>query len=158
MNDISFTRYFRLHPGRIECDAGGLRVGGVALLARGANGAWTKRDERDLDRELSKVYGFPLDFARMRRGVDAVAAALANGELARAQIAALLLQLPDPPASVGLQPDALQKRRLARDLVVCGLLKADADWDDKHPRTGAPPNPGWLAPKSGEPGAEEDRG
>ena len=157
MNDISFTRYFRLHPGRIECDAGGLRVGGVALLARGAKGAWAKRDERDLDRELSKLYGFPLDFARMRRGVDAVAAALANGELARAQIAALLLQLPDPPASAGPQPDALQKRRLARDLVACGLLKADADWDDKHPRTGAPPNPGWFAPKSGEPGADEPK-
>ena len=83
-----------------------------------------------------------------RRGVDAVAAALTNGELARAQIVALLLQLPDPPASTGDRPDGLEKRRLARDLVDCGLLKADADWDDKHPRTGAPPNPGWFAPTS----------
>jgi hypothetical protein len=157
MNDISFARCFRLLPGRIECDAGGLRAGGVALLARDAKGAWTRRDERDLDRELSKLYGFPLDFARMRRGLDAVAGALGNGELARAQIAALLLRLPDPPASAGPQSDALQKRRLARDLVACGLLKADADWDDKHPRTGAPPNPGWFAPRSGEPGVDEPK-
>ena len=62
MGDLSFTRYFRLRPGAIECDADGLRVGGVALLARDANGAWTRRDESDLSRELSKLYGFPLDF------------------------------------------------------------------------------------------------
>ena len=36
----------------------------------------------------------------------------------------------------------------------CGLLKADADWDNKHPRTGAPPNPGWFAPTSGTPAAD----
>ncbi len=155
MGEMSFARYFQLRPGRIECDTGGLRVGGVALLARDAKGGWTRRDEGDLSRELSKLYGFPLDFGRVRMRIDAVAAALGSGDLARAQIAALLLQLPDPPASAGAQPGALEKRLLARDLVACGLLKADADWDDKHPRTGAPPNPGWFAPKPDEPGAEE---
>jgi hypothetical protein len=157
MNDISFMRYFQLRPGRIECDAGGLRVGGIALLARDAKGAWTRRDKRDFGRELSKLYGFPLDFARMRKGIDALAAALGNGEIARAQIVALLLQLPDPPVSAGSQHGALEKRRLARDLVACGLLKADAEWDDKRPRTGEPPNPGWFAPKSGEPGADKPK-
>ena len=159
MGEMSFARYFRLCPGRIECDARGLRVGAVALLAREAKGGWTRRDERDLSRELSKLYGFPLDFAHMRRGVDAVAVALGNGEIARAQIGTLLLQLPDPPASAGAQPSALEKQRLARDLVACGLLKADADWDEKHPRTGAPPNPGWFAPTSGDAGGgqAEDR-
>ncbi len=157
MGEMSFARYFRLCPGRIECDAQGLRVGAVALLAREAKGGWTRRDERDLSRELSKLYGFPLDFAHMRRGVDAVAVALRNGEIARAQIATLLLQLPDPPASASSQPSALEKQVLARDLIACGLLKADADWDEKHPRTGAPPNPGWFAPSSGEPGADEPK-
>jgi hypothetical protein len=61
----------------------------------------------------------------------------------------LLLQLPDPSPAAIAQPDGLEKRRLARDLAACGLLKADADWDDKHPRTGAPPNPGWFAPTEG---------
>ena len=78
MSDLSFARFFRLRPGGVECDAGGLRVGGVALVARDANGAWTRRDEGDLSRELSKLYGFPLDFGSRRRGVDAVAAALAK--------------------------------------------------------------------------------
>jgi hypothetical protein len=97
MSDLSFARFFRLRSGGIECDAHGLRVGGVALLALNAKDAWTRRDEGDLNRELSKLYGLPLDLERKRRGVDAVAAALNKGELARAQIAALLLQLPDPP-------------------------------------------------------------
>jgi hypothetical protein len=149
MGDLSFARCFRLRPGGVECDAGGLRVGDVALVARDANGAWTRRDENALSRELSKLYGLPLDFGSRRRGVDAVAAALAKGEIARAQIAALLLRLPDPPASVGGQSDKLEKRRLADELLACGLLKADADWDEKHPRAGAPPNPGWFAPTQG---------
>jgi len=97
MDDLSFARRFRLRPGGIECDPDGLRVGGVALLARDTKGALMRRDERDLGRELSKRYGFPVEIERKRRGVDAVAAALAKGELARAQIAALLLRLPDPP-------------------------------------------------------------
>jgi hypothetical protein len=157
MDDVVFARYFRLRPGQIECDAGGLRIGGVALLARDAKGAWTRRDERDLNRELSKLYGFPLDVGHNRRRIDSVAAALGNGDLARAQIGALLLRLPDPPASAGVQPGALEKRRLARDLAACGLLKADADWDEKHPRIAAPPNPGWFAPSPGAPGADKPK-
>jgi hypothetical protein len=34
-------------------------------------------------------------------------------------------------------------------------LKADDGWDEKHPRTGSPPNPGWFAPKPDEAQAEE---
>jgi hypothetical protein len=51
----------------------------------------------------------------------------------------------------------LEKRRLADDLVACGLLKADADWDEKHPRTGAPPNPGWFAPTPGTLAADKPK-
>ena len=53
-----------------------LRVGGIALLVRDAKGAWARRDERDLNRELSKLYGLPLDVGRKRGGLDAVAAGL----------------------------------------------------------------------------------
>jgi hypothetical protein len=149
MGDLSFARTFRLRPGAIECDADGLRIGGVALLSRDAKGAWARRDGGEINRELSERYGLPLDCERKSGALDAVAAALTNGELARAQVGALLLQLPDPPSAAIAQSDGLEKRRLARDLVACGLLKADADWDDKHPRTGAPPNPGWFAPTDG---------
>lgn len=154
MGGLSFARTFRLHSGAIECDADGLRVGGVALLARDAKGSWTRRDGSELNRELSKLYGLPLDCERKGRALDAVAAALTNGELARAQIGALLLRFPDPPASASGHADGLEKRRLVDGLLACGLLKADADWDDKHPRTGAPPNPGWFASTQGAPGAD----
>lgn len=154
MGGLSFARTFRLRPGAIECDANGLRVGGVALLARDAKGAWTQRDGGELNRELSKLYGLPLDCQRKGRALDAIAGALTNRELARAQIGALLLRFPDPPASASGHADGLEKRRLVDGLVVGGLLKADADWDDKHPRTGAPPNPGWFASTQGAPGAD----
>ena len=101
MGSLSFARYFRLRPGAIECDADGLRVGSVALLARDAKGSWTRRDGAELNRELSKLYGLPLDCERKSGGLDAIAAALTNGELARAQIGALLLRLPDPSAPAG---------------------------------------------------------
>jgi hypothetical protein len=154
MGGLSFARYFRLRPGAIECDVDGLRVGSVALLARDAKGAWTRRDGGELNRELSKLYGLPLDCERKGGALDAVAAALTSGELARAQVGALLLQLPDPPAPAGVPVDGLEKRRLVDGLLACGLLKADADWDDKHPRTGAPPNPGWFASSQGAPAAD----
>jgi hypothetical protein len=95
--------------------------------------------------------GATLGFESKRGGLEAVAAALTNGEIARAQIAALLLQLPDPPASTSAQSVDLQKRRLARDRIVCGLLKANAVRDAMRPRTGEPPNPGWFAPTSEAP-------
>ena len=79
--------------------------------ARDANGVWTKRPQGDLSRERSKLYGVPLDFGSKRRGVEAVAAALTSGEIARAQTAASRLQLPDPPVSPSAQSDNLEKRR-----------------------------------------------
>ena len=131
-----------------------MRVEGVALLTRDEKGAWTRRHEGELNRELSKLYRLPLDCERKGRALDKVAAALTNGELARAQIGALLLQFPDPPAPASVHADGLEKRRLVDGLLACGLLKADADWDEKHPRTGAPPNPGWFASAQGAPAAD----
>jgi len=154
MGALSCVRFFQLRSGGVECDGDGPRVGGVALLARDATGRWAGRDEGDLSRELAKLYGFPIDFGAKRRGVEAVAAALTNGELARAQIVTLLRQLPDPSGAADERSGDSEKRRLARDLIACGLLKADADWDEKHPRTGEPPNPGWFAPTSEARGSE----
>lgn len=155
MNAFPLGRFFRLSPRGIECDEDGLRVGDVALLARNATGVWTLRDERELGAELSGVYGVAVDVGSKRAGLLTVASALQAGNLARAQIAALLLQLPDPPP---LADDAFVKADrggLARDLVACGLLKADDEWEEAHPRTGAAPNPGWFAPKPKEPEANK---
>jgi hypothetical protein len=80
------------------------------------------------------------------RALKVVADALNDGELPRAQIAALLLRLPDPPA---LRKSAANGLELAAELADSGILIRD--WDpDEHPRAGGPPNPGWFAPKDSD--------
>jgi hypothetical protein len=143
--DIEPTRLFRLAPGRIACDADGLRIGDLPLLARDERGGWAMRPPLDLNPALASIYGFPVDVAGKRGGLSAVAGALNDGDLARAQIAALFLHLPDPPDS----GPPIEKLRLASELASCGLLKVDPDWDAKHPRTGTAPNPGWFATTAG---------
>lgn len=152
MNQFPVVRFFRLFPGGIECDKDGLRVGGVTLLALNAKGGWTPRDDRDLATDLSRLYGFPVDIGSKRAGLTVVATALQSGDIAKAQIAALHLQLPEPINNRSAQET--DRENLARDLIACGLLKADADGDAKHPRTGSPPNPGWFANKPKDPSAE----
>jgi hypothetical protein len=147
MNDFSSLRFFRLSPGGIECDEGGLRVGDVALLARDEKGAWAVREGCDLGRELSRVYGLPVDASAKMAGFATVAEALQGRNIAKAQIAALLLRLPDPLPLAGAALGKSGEQRLCRDLAACGLLKADGDWDEKHPRTGSSLNPGWFASK-----------
>jgi hypothetical protein len=118
-------------------------------LARDARGVWETRDEHDVGGDLSRVYGFPVDVRAKMAGFGAVARALQSGNIAKAQVAALLLRLPDPLPLSGAGFGQSRERRL-HELVACGLLKADSDWEDKHPRTGSPPNPGWFARKPGE--------
>jgi hypothetical protein len=96
MLDLPFVRTFRLSRGGIECDEQGLRIGGLALLARDGRGAWKTRDECDLGHDLSHVYGFRVDARAKMAGFGVVAKALQDGNLAKAQIAALPLRLPDP--------------------------------------------------------------
>lgn len=143
--DIEPTRWFRLAARQVACDADGLRIGDLPLLARDARGGWAMRPASDLNPALASVYGFPVDIAAKRCGLSAVARGLNDGDLARAQVTALFLHLPDPP-----DPGrAIEKRWLASALAACGLLKADPDWDAKHPRTGTAPNPGWFATTAG---------
>ncbi len=122
MNQLPVVRFFRLFPGRIEGDKSGLRVGDVMLLAPNPNGDWTLRDERDLAVDLSRLYGFPVDGGSKRAGLTVVATALQSGDIAKAQIAALHLQLPEPINNRGAQET--DRENLARDLIACGLLKA----------------------------------
>ncbi len=152
VNHFPVVRFFRLSPGGVECDKEGLRVGDVTLLALNANGGWTPRADGDLAIDLSRLYGFPVDIGSKRAGLTVVAAALQSGDIAKAQIAALHLQLPEPITNRSAQET--DRISLARDLVACGLLKADDDWDAKHPRTGSPPNPGWFANKPKDPSVE----
>jgi Restriction endonuclease fold toxin 5 len=155
MLDLPSVRTFRLSRGGIECDEQGLRVGDLALLVRDRRGAWAPRDESDLAHDLSHVYGIRVDARAKMAGFGVVAKALQDRNLAKAQIAALLLRLPDPPSRADGALAKSAEQRLYYDLVSCGLLKADADWDEKHPRAGSPPNPGWFASKPQDTQAKE---
>lgn len=155
MLDLPSVRTYRLSRGGVECDEQGLRVGDLSLLLRDGRGVWAPRNERDLGHDLSHIYGFRVDAQAKMAGFGVVANALQDGNMAKAQIAALLLRLPDPLSRADGALAKAAERRLYHDLVDCGLLKADADWDDKHPRTGSPPNAGWFASKPKDAQAEE---
>ncbi len=147
MLDLPSVRTFRLSRGGVECDEQGLRLGGLPLLSRDGRGVWAPRDECDLDHDLSRVYGLRVDARPKMAGFGVIAKSLQDGNLVKAQVAALLLRLPDPPSRTDAALGKSAEQRLFYDLVACGLLKADADWDEKHPRTGAPPNVAWFASK-----------
>ena len=151
------TRVFHLSEDGITCDGAGLRVGGVDLLepdparARGL----IARPDADLNLELSLRYRLPVDVVGKSHGLNRIADALERGDLALAQIGALLLQMPDPPA-LGKALGGDDAWDLAMQLAASGLLKAD--WDEtKHPRTGTPPNPRLVRADRARPERCDDR-
>jgi hypothetical protein len=137
---MDFDRIFRLSERRgdgVFCRNEGLFVGDTPLLEETAGGgarvAWRVRPQSQLEMELSKSYGVSVEFGAKMSGATAIARALTNGDLALAQIATLLLQLPDPPLSKGGEAPPDRSNELVGRLQLSGLLKAD--WDpQKHPR------------------------
>ncbi len=162
-----FERYFRLADesgAGVRCDAKVLFIGETSLLerTRGPSGLleWRPRPLFDLNRDLGKCYGLPVDFSSKIGGLAAVARALDRGDLVHAQIAALLLQIPDPPGLTKTPRTTSEITELARRLQASGLLKAD--WDPaKHPRWPAESPDGvggQFAPKDEVPGSAESVG
>jgi len=115
----------------VDCDEDGLFVAGVPLLEQSDVSGWRARPVADLDRDLSKAYGMPVTLEAKVLGLAATARALGNGELARAQMTALFLRLPEPPPLSKVTPPDLTG--LAHLLEFSGLLKRE--WNpDLHPR------------------------
>ena len=146
--------------GGVFCGEDGAFVGAIPLLARtrrSGKDEWRPRDCDDLSQEMSAQYGLPVDMSSKRGGLRVIAKALNEGDVVRAQIAAVLLGVPDPPSLSKGAPSRKGMIKLASDLRWSGLLKAD--WDpDEHPRwpAGAPDSQGGqFAPKGegGETGA-----
>jgi hypothetical protein len=145
---------FRLSPlgkGGVSCDEGGAFVGAVPVLSRTrGNGRdeWRVRDCDDLSKEMSAQYGLPVGMSSKRGGLRAIANALNEGDMARAQVATLLLRIPNPPSLSKGAPSRQEMIKLAGELHWSGVLK---DWDpDQHPRwpAGAPDSQGGqFAPK-----------
>jgi hypothetical protein len=148
--------------GGVFCDENGAFVGAVPLLVRtrrDGKDEWRPRDCDELSKEMSAQFGLPVDLSSKRGGLDVIARALSEGDLVRAQVATLLLGIPDPPSLSKGAPSRQEVIRLASDLHRSRLLKAD--WDpDQHPRwpAGAPDaQGGQFAPKD-EPAAGPSAG
>ena len=161
---MQFERYFRLadraRGSGVCCSNRGLFVGETALLERADasddRADWRPRPLADLNRDLARAYGLPVEFGAKIGGLAIVARALGRGDLAYAQIATLLLQIPDPPSLTKSDPTSPESLDLARNLQASGLL--NRDWDPaKHPRWPAhsPDGVGGrFAPRDGAAAAE----
>lgn len=144
----------------VFCSEDGAFLSGIPLLERDSGEEWRPRPVSDLNRDLSKRYGLPVELGRKMHGLEAIARALGGGDLIYARIATLHLEIPDPPplTKSAKTPDEIID--LAHQLRASGLLKAD--WDPaKHPRwpAGSPDSIGGeFAPAgaaSGDSAAEE---
>ena len=121
----------------ICCGEDGLSVGGAPLFVRAVlpdgGRAWRPLSAVEINEALGRVYGLPIDVASKVGGLAGVARALDGGDLARAQILALHLQLPDPPDLSKAADNPRLFSELAARLKASGLLKAD--WNPAlHPR------------------------
>ncbi len=157
-------REFRLSPvgsGRgISCDASGAFIGSLPLLKRIrrlGEEFWVPRDCAELSKEIGVVWNLPVEFASRAGGLNAIANALNDGDIARAQIATVLLAIPEPPARIeGINAHIVLTKFIC-DLYRGELIKAD--WDpDEHPRwpSGAPDSQGGQFAPKGESSATGD--
>lgn len=133
----------------IRCSADGAFVGDVALIERVGN-EWVPRKSEELSDALSKAYGLPVDVSAKRRGVAAVARALNEGDVARAQITMLFAHFPDPPQLAKRKPSPNEIVKLALALDWAGLLKINPN---HYP---AGPKGGQFAPKDADQDAQSD--
>ena len=161
MNDLPRFRLADPPHDGVTCDEHGLAVGGAPLLAKigAASGleGWALRPLPDLEQDLSLRYGVPIDLSSKVAGFGAVARALNEGDVPRAQIAALHLRLPAPPPLSKLG-DPAGITTLARQLLATGLLKRD--WNpDLHPRwpAGSPDSTGGEFAPGGSAGTSSAR-
>jgi hypothetical protein len=109
----------------------------------GGKQEWRPRECRQLSEQVGSSFGLPIDMSSKMGGLKAISNALNDGDIARAQIATVLLGIPDPPplAKGARSRDAMI--RFIRDLHWSGMIKAD--WNpDEHPRwpAGAPDSQG----------------
>ncbi len=151
-------REFHLSPhgnGGVSCNAEGAFIGSIPILRRlQRNGAdeWLPCDCDDLSEQMSAEYGLPIEMSAKAGGLKAIAKALNERDVARAQVATVLLGVPDPlPLSKG-DASPQQIIKLVCDLHWSGMLK----WvSDEHPRwpQGSPDSTGGrFAPKDAEAG------
>jgi len=143
----------RRETGGVSCDAEGAFIGSIPILRRlQRNGTyeWLPRDCDDLSEQMSAEYGLPIDMSPKAGGLKAIAKALNERDVARAQIATVLLGVPDPlPLSKG-ESSLQQMINLVCDLNWSGMLKWDSDDHPRWPAGSADGRGGEFAPKDTE--------
>ena len=114
-------------------------MGAIPLLERslgsgpGGQDQWQTCPVSDINHELSKCYGLPIEFDRKLSGLQVVARALSRGDVIHAQIATVHLGIPTPPVLTKSVQTAGEIIDLASQLSASALLKED--WDPaQHPR------------------------
>ena len=147
-------REFHLSPpgsGRgVSCDADGAFVGAIPILNRlrkNGKDEWRPCDCEQLSNELGAHYGLPIDMSSKRGGLRAIANALNQGDVARAQIGTVLLGIPDPPPLSKRACSRDQMIKLIRDLHWSGMIKWDEDEHPRWPAGSADGKGGEFAPK-----------
>jgi hypothetical protein len=149
-------REFRLLPvgarHGVSCDASGAFIDAIPLLKRSISTgreSWEPRPSGELSADLSAHYGLPIELGAKFKGVCAIARALTAGEVARAQLIALHLRIPETPditKSICPNDDCV---KFIGNLHWSGLLKY-IFVPEEHPRwpSGAPDSQGGqFAPK-----------
>jgi hypothetical protein len=128
-------REFRLSPpgtGRgLSCDANGAFVAGIPLLKRlrgEDRDQWAPRDCNELSKQIGANFGLPIDMSSKIGGLKAICSALNEDDIARAQIAAVLLAIPDPPSLKKSERSRSQMIKFILDLDWSGLLR----WDERR--------------------------
>ena len=143
----------------VSCDANGAFIGAIPLLKRLSERGkdwWAPRDSVRLSKQMALEFGLPIDMSRKAGGLRAICNALNDGDIVRAQIAAVLLGIPDAPASAKGKPSRDQMIKFIRDLDWSGMIKAD--WDpDEHPRWPAGSGQGGQFAPEGEGDGECNR-
>jgi hypothetical protein len=130
----------------LACTADGLLLGRTPLIAR-CDERFVVRERHEIERLFSRAFGDASAVERIMSGLGLVARALDAKDQCLACIAAVHLRIPD-------LPDFFARDRMEAEDALIKYARGeepDPEWDPaKHPRTGAPPNPGWFAPTDGE--------
>ena len=130
----------------LACTDDGLLLGHTSLIER-HDERFIVRERHEIERLLKRGYQVEPQIDRLIDGLSRVARALNANDQCLARIAAVHLQMPDLPSPAARDAMAAEDSliKYARD-----EAGGSANWNPAlHPRTGAPPNPGWSAPTDG---------
>ncbi len=130
----------------LACTDDGLLLGHTSLIER-RDDRFVVRERGEIERLLKRAYHGELPVDRLMGGLATVASALNANDQCLARIAAVHLRIPDLLSAAARDAMAAEDSliKYARDESSGG-----ANWNPAlHPRTDAPPNPGWFAPTGG---------